>query len=642
MTTIIHKTDTSIPGNTIGIPDGQSNNTWSSLILFGKNFANYGSAVNNDMIALLENFSNPSPPPNPTQGQLWYNSISSELKVYDPKTGWTLININSIRAIAESIVKNRVYVSKNGNDNNSGLSWFAPKLTIAAACQTASENIAANLFDHQHVAIFVAAGDYTEVCPISVPPGVAIIGDNLRSVTVRPNTATSNVFLLDSKCYIFGLTVRGHSLYPSAFDITPAGYVGSNGNNFPRSTPQTGWAFSFKPGANINVSPYIQNCSSISGDPGTNSGPINNGVPAGGGGVLVDSNTIHPDSRIHSIVVDAFTQINLGGIGVKVVNKGYMQLVSFFVNFCQFGILCVDGGHITALNSNCSFGNYALWSEGSRTLDNDYRRWSSGTSYSLGNYVINDAGEIYLCTQAGTSAMTGFGPTGIGTCVTDGTVIWEYQSQKLVLLDYQISNGKKISLINGTQNLFLTSIVVTKRQIPDLLVQVNGVVQVLNIDYTIQDYLPPGTTVATQSLITFDSKSIPPANSTIRISLLFGSLVEASGYTMSYAGAGVTYGNKGVPNDLSPSQGGIGVSDPNKYTISLNGGRVYHTTTDESGDFYVGVVTPGVVDPVTGIQGSARPTFRINQRKGIIDGRAFYQSIFGFMTPFVLALTRKG
>ena len=126
---------------------------------------------------------------------------------------------------------------------------------------------------------------------------------------------------------------------------------------------------------------------------------------------------------------------------------------------------------------------------------------------------------------------------------------------------------------------------------------------------------------------------------------------------MSYAGAGITYGgaqsgNTTLVNDLSRSQGGIGVSDPNKYTIvyrppettsaTFPSGRIYHTTTDEAGDFYVGVVTPGDVNASTGVQGSAKPTFRINQRKGIIDGRAFYQSIFGFMTPFVLALTRKG
>lgn len=267
-------------------------------------------------------------------------------------------------------IKNRLYVAKNGNDANDGRSWDKAKLTIKNACETAQSLITSppgdvnKQLDANHITIFVAAGDYTETCPIAVPAGCAIIGDNLRSVTVRPSVARSNVFTLGSNCYVWGLTVRGHQLYPSALDITPEGYAGANGQHLPRSTSQVGFAFSFTPGEIIRVSPYIQNCSSISG-----SGVFGNPdyVP-GGGGILVDPSVCAEGNRINSIVLDAFTQINQGGIGCKVVGRGYMQLVSFFVNFCQFGVLCVDGGHVTLLNSNCSFGNYSFWSEGKRTL----------------------------------------------------------------------------------------------------------------------------------------------------------------------------------------------------------------------------------------------------------------------------------
>lgn len=261
-------------------------------------------------------------------------------------------------------VKNRVYVSKSGDDTQDGLSWAKAKRTIKAACETAQALIDSLEVEANHVAIFIASGDYTEVCPITVPPGCAIIGDNLRSVTVRPSVATSNVFYLNSNCYVWGITVRGHRLNPSALDITPEGYAGYNGKGLPRNTTQTGFAFSFTPGAIIRVSPYIQNCSSISGSGVFGSEDY---VP-GGGGILVDPSVCAEGNRINSIVLDAFTQINQGGIGCKVVGRGYMQLVSFFVNFCQFGILCVDGGHVTLLNSNCSFGNYAFWSEGERLL----------------------------------------------------------------------------------------------------------------------------------------------------------------------------------------------------------------------------------------------------------------------------------
>lgn len=558
----------------MNLDPGTANNSRSSLILFGKNFANWGTALNENMVHLMEHFADQTPPANPLTGQLWYDTINKVMKVYQDGA-WNLLNASSLQGIVEDLVPNRLYVSKSGSDSNSGRSWFTAKLTIRGACEAAAELITRGDMTVDHVSILVASGDYTESNPVLVPAGVSIIGDNLRSVTVRPQNPTQNVFLLSSKTYVYGITVRDHRLDPSALDITPTDdprfNANASGRNLPRDTVQTGWAFSFAPGVVIRVSPYIQNCSSISGDPGTGSG-----IYPGGGGVLVDSNTIDPTSRIHSIVVDAFTQINLGGIGVKVVNKGYMQLVSFFVNFCQFGLLCVNGGHVTALNSNCSFGNYSLWSEGLRYLESD------------------------LDTHAVNQTWTGDGINRIFTTTT----------------------GKKIY----------------PEQIRDLEVLVNNVAQNVNVDYTVSD----GSGI--QSVITFITA--PDLNATITARIRFGSLIEASGYTMSYTGAGLDY------TKLSAGQGGVGRSDPNKYTIAYpetpndpndpisSYARVYHTTTDESGDFYVGLVTPGTV--TDGVQQSARPSFRINQQRGAIDGRAFYQSIFGFMAPFVLVLSRRG
>lgn len=548
MNTNIYKTNSTL---LTSIPPGQYDNSSSTLILFGKNYASFGEALNENMIHIMEHFANNTPPANPITGQFWYDTTTQQAKVWD--NGWNIINASSLQDIADAVVKNRLYVSKNGNDANSGLSWATAKATIAAACLEAATKIATNVFD-LNVVILISAGDYTENCPITVPQGVSIVGDTLRSVTVRPTIATSNVFYLNSGCYIYGVTVRGHQLSPSALDITPTGYAGASGLNLGLNTPQTGWAFSFAPGADILVSPYIQNCSSISGDPGTGSG-----INPGGGGVLVDPSVLGPTNRIHSIVVDAFTQVNLGGIGVKVVGKGYMQLVSFFVNFCQIGILTVGGGHVTLLNSNCSFGNYALWADGQRSLDNS----------------------------------TAVNSQWVGDGITTG-----------------FNSGPNTEVFSS--------------QIKDLVVYVNGVLQTLYVDYTVSTDVSP-------AIINFVA---PPAKgSNINAYIAFGSLIEASGYTMSYAGAGLSYA------DLSPGQDGVGQSDPNKYTIATNGGRIYHTTTDEGGDFYVGLVTPGAI--VNGIQQPAKPNFRISQKNGTIDGRSFYQSIFGFMTPFMLALTRK-
>jgi len=60
-------------------------NTQTSLNLVGRNTTSYGVEFNQNFLKLLENFSNPSAPTNPVEGQLWWDSTSGSetLKVYD-------------------------------------------------------------------------------------------------------------------------------------------------------------------------------------------------------------------------------------------------------------------------------------------------------------------------------------------------------------------------------------------------------------------------------------------------------------------------------------------------------------------------------------------------------------------------------
>lgn len=51
--------------------------------------------------------------------------------------------------------------------------------------------------------------------------------------------------------------------------------------------------------------------------------------------------------------------------------------------------------------------------------------WAASTAYSL-NTLVNNGGKSYKVTTAGTSASSG-GPTGTGSAITDGTVVWAYQ-----------------------------------------------------------------------------------------------------------------------------------------------------------------------------------------------------------------------
>ena len=72
------------------IPD-RAVDTSTSLELIGKNLSNYGDKIAGNFVHLLENFSSPNPPRNPTLGQLWYhNDDAAGISVLRVYTGTTL------------------------------------------------------------------------------------------------------------------------------------------------------------------------------------------------------------------------------------------------------------------------------------------------------------------------------------------------------------------------------------------------------------------------------------------------------------------------------------------------------------------------------------------------------------------------
>ena len=64
------------------------------------------------------------------------------------------------------------------------------------------------------------------------------------------------------------------------------------------------------------------------------------------------------------MVTDSYTQYNANGIGVSITNEGYGQLVSIFTINPDISIFTGSGGMCDLTNSNSSFGNFGLVSDG--------------------------------------------------------------------------------------------------------------------------------------------------------------------------------------------------------------------------------------------------------------------------------------
>lgn len=285
-------------------------------------------------------------------GSLHWNDLD-----YGGIRGYTGSASTSTLSIA---VSNVLYVSKSGNDANDGRSLATTKLTIASAVAAAGTG----------TTIFVKSGDYTENTPITVPDFVSIVGDNLRSVTVRSTTSTNDIFYVNNGVYIAHMTFKDHEAPAAAISFNPDGTAGV-----------------------ISTSPYIQNCTSMTTD---------------GTGMRVDGNYA---LGTKSMVVDAFTQYNQGGIGVHMLNSGYTQLVSVFTICCDKGILCESGGFCSITNSNSSFGNYALYADGVGAVKytGKVRGDTSGRTFVIDNLstkpAIGDAisfgdGNFYTITSS--------------------------------------------------------------------------------------------------------------------------------------------------------------------------------------------------------------------------------------------------
>lgn len=77
---IINKTDGSIVAT---ITDGTIDQVSTSLTLIGKNYKGIGEFYNENLVHILENFANSTPPTNQIRGQLWYNTTTEKVNVFD-------------------------------------------------------------------------------------------------------------------------------------------------------------------------------------------------------------------------------------------------------------------------------------------------------------------------------------------------------------------------------------------------------------------------------------------------------------------------------------------------------------------------------------------------------------------------------
>jgi len=76
----INKTDGT---KLIALRDGTVDIATTDLALFGKGYAGFGERLNENFVKVLENFANTTAPANKIKGQLWYDTLANQIKVWN-------------------------------------------------------------------------------------------------------------------------------------------------------------------------------------------------------------------------------------------------------------------------------------------------------------------------------------------------------------------------------------------------------------------------------------------------------------------------------------------------------------------------------------------------------------------------------
>jgi hypothetical protein len=508
--------------------------------------------------------------------------------------------------------QNIIYVTKDGNDSNSGLLEGDAKATIGAAAAIAQDGDT----------IYVRPGVYFENNPIGLRTDVSVSGQDLRLVTVVPNNVTKDVFHVRRGCLIENLNFAGSTVgiyhtqcgavaFPplEVANQAASGYIGTGPAN---EGPSGRWR-----------SPYIRNCTNfMTGSIGMK---INgNHANASYTGI----NSLGQDLKC--MVCDSFTQYNENGIGVSITNNGYAQLVSIFTINCDIGIYCDTGGSCDITNSNSSFGNYGLYANGVGAVEDTYTFIDVKDTLNNVRKPFDGQALFFKINLADYNDVGG--ATGIVT------------APLRTVRSIKVTNGGSGYSETAPPNVTISAPGGPEGILAELSANVSaaGTVSSIDVISSGRNFLPDqpitvtisGTGGATAEAImdpiyyTVSTATEPTTvglttvtfNEFIPYSVGAGTSVEfrrisriiTSNISFEYIGAGVDI------NRSNPFQGGVPI--PENEVVAINGGQIPFTSTDQKGNFRIG-------------QG-----LTIDQTTATISGRDFNRAIQANLTPLILAL----
>lgn len=189
----------------VTLQDGEINTSVCDLSLIGRNVSIYGERVNENLVKLLENFSNTTEPTQPLQGQLWFNnsSNSKQLHVYNGNS-WVGLSSYTKSNIAPNIssgdlwydtTKGQIFVNQNSTFRlvgplapiGYGNTQVVAEKIMSITPTVAEHEVLSVYVEGVRMALFSEDAEYTT--DANVHPGFSIVKPGLNISSTASNSA---------------------------------------------------------------------------------------------------------------------------------------------------------------------------------------------------------------------------------------------------------------------------------------------------------------------------------------------------------------------------------------------------------------------------------------------------------------------
>jgi Phage Tail Collar Domain len=189
------------------LADGLVDTSKTSISLVGKNAVNFGQAQNNDFVHMLENFAYAAAPQHPLIGQLWFDTSTDSLKVYNNESNWVSLAATAFSSSAPSTAsQGQMWFNTSTNQlsvgNGTSFKLIGPEMApgfltsrmVSASIRDISGNyhpVIKCVLNNEVIALI--SGDDFDILYVDGIPGIshANRGITFKSGVVLNGTATS-------------------------------------------------------------------------------------------------------------------------------------------------------------------------------------------------------------------------------------------------------------------------------------------------------------------------------------------------------------------------------------------------------------------------------------------------------------------